>query len=126
MLGLAIACFFFMAAVMAVGWLWQRHRKNGGWTDVFWTFGVGASGALAALFPLEGVPIHGRQVLCAALIVAWSGRLGFYLLKRVETGQEDRRYTQLRLEWGIRSRSECFDFFRSKPLSELFSPSLFS
>jgi steroid 5-alpha reductase family enzyme len=49
----ALAVLLAMTGVMLAAWAYGLSRKNGGWTDVFWTFGSGAVLALAALAPIE-------------------------------------------------------------------------
>jgi len=103
---LLIAVLALMLAVMSVGWVVQRRAGNAGWIDVFWTFGTGAACACAALVPVGdfGLPSP-RQMLVAALVAAWSLRLGVYIARRVTGGAEDVRYRVLRREWG-----EAFQF----------------
>lgn len=97
---LAGGVLVFMSAVMLSGWAYQKARGNGGWTDVFWTFGTGLSGVACALWPAPGaLPL--RQALVAALVAFWSLRLGLYITRRVGGGgKEDVRYAELRAEWG--------------------------
>ena len=38
-----IVVLFGMAAVMSTAWLVQLGTRNGGWVDVFWTFGTGVA-----------------------------------------------------------------------------------
>jgi steroid 5-alpha reductase family enzyme len=93
-----IAVLGFMFVVMASAWLYQRAVANGGWTDVFWTFGSGASGVAVALWPAADA--YGpRQAFVAVLAAAWALRLGLYMARRVAAGPEDVRYTRLREEW---------------------------
>ena len=98
-----------MAVVMSAGWATQRAAGNGGWTDVFWTYGTGATCALAALAPFGG---HGlptwRQALVAALVAVWALRLGTYVAVRVAGGPEDARYAELRKEWGAAFQGRMF------------------
>jgi steroid 5-alpha reductase family enzyme len=90
-----------MAAVMTASWAWQRAVDNAGWTDVFWTFGTGATCALAALAPIGGAPGPSwRQFMVAALVAIWASRLGRYIAGRVRGRPEDTRYAGLRTEWG--------------------------
>ena len=90
-----------MTAVMLCAWGYGSARKNGGWTDVFWTFGSGAALAGAALFPLEpGAAPSARQWLVAGLAGLWAFRLGGYLAPRVASQGEDPRYAQFRADWG--------------------------
>src|SRR5579875_2373865 len=97
-LGLVLAV---MLLVMGIGWLVQRAANNGGWTDVFWTYGTGAVCALAALSPFGGQATPDwRQIMVAGLVALWSLRLGTYVAVRVARGPEDVRYAQLRKEWG--------------------------
>jgi steroid 5-alpha reductase family enzyme len=90
-----------MSLIMASGWLYQRAVADGGWTDVFWTFGSGATLSAAALVPFggRGLP-DARQLLVAALVALWAVRLGSYVAIRVAKGPEDSRYAALREEWG--------------------------
>jgi len=89
-----------MALVMSLAWLVQRGTRNGGWVDVFWTFGTGAACVTAALWPGPAVD-QSRQFLVAALAAIWSLRLGSYIAHRVaKDAHEDRRYAGLRTEWG--------------------------
>jgi steroid 5-alpha reductase family enzyme len=88
-----------MLAVMSAAWLTVRATNNGGWIDVFWTFGTGLAGVVAALCPWAGPP-SARQVLVACLVALWSLRLGSYIALRVAKGAEDVRYATLKKEWG--------------------------
>ncbi len=109
MIALLLAILGVMAAVMTAGWLYQRAVADGGWSDVFWTFGTGAVCAAAALVPFGGAPLPGlRQVLAAVLIAVWSIRLGSYIAGRVAKGPEDARYAGLRVEWGPRFQQRMF------------------
>ena len=88
-----------MLMVMSAAWLVQRRTSNGGWVDVFWSFGTGlcCTGAIL-LAGQDGVPW--RRLLIAALTLTWSCRLGGYIAARVAGGPEDVRYAALRREWG--------------------------
>jgi steroid 5-alpha reductase family enzyme len=101
MLWLLAAVAVAMVVVMAAAWLTQRRLRNAGWVDVFWTFGTGIGGAVCALFPLSGEPGPGwRAWLVAALVLAWSIRLGGYVALRVaRSPDEDVRYVRFRAEW---------------------------
>jgi steroid 5-alpha reductase family enzyme len=90
-----------MAVIMTTAWTYQRREKNSGWTDVFWTYGTGATCALAALAPFgqNDAPTW-RQYLVAALVAIWALRLGTYVAVRVAGGAEDVRYATLKREWG--------------------------
>ena len=112
MLSLCVAIVVFMSFVMALGWAWQRHAKNGGWTDVFWSFGSGASCVAAALWPLGVAAPLWRQLMCAGLAGAWSLRLGAFLWRRVANKPEDRRYAQMRSEWKDGFQKRMFWFLQ--------------
>jgi len=99
MLAPFLATLVGMAVVMGLAWLFQRIVRNGGWIDVFWTFGTGAMCVLAALWPAPAAN-ESRQLLVALLAAIWALRLGVYLGHRVATGPEDTRYAEFRKEWG--------------------------
>jgi steroid 5-alpha reductase family enzyme len=97
----ALAVLLAMTGVMLAAWAYGLSRKNGGWTDVFWTFGSGAVLALAALAPVEpGDMPQARRWLVAALVAIWAIRLGSYLAPRVAGHPEDPRYAAFRRQWG--------------------------
>ncbi|MBS0295802.1 MAG: DUF1295 domain-containing protein [Proteobacteria bacterium] len=109
---LMAAILILMLAVMAAAWAWQALARDTGWVDVFWTFGTGAAGAAAALWPLENweQPTP-RQWLVAAMAVVWSLRLGGYIAVRVAGGHdEDARYKALREKWGKAYNARLFGF----------------
>jgi steroid 5-alpha reductase family enzyme len=90
-----------MAIVMVGAWAFGLAARNGGWTDVFWTWGTGLTLAAAALWPL-GPSTLPRQALVAGLMAVWMLRLGFYLTPRVASHPEDARYAAFREQWGAR------------------------
>jgi steroid 5-alpha reductase family enzyme len=98
----ALGVLLAMALIMGIGWFVQRAARNGGWTDVFWTFGTGATLALAASIPLGAAPgLPWRRVFVAALVAIWSLRLGVYIARRVAgSPEEDARYAAFRRDWG--------------------------
>lgn len=100
----------FLALVMATAWVVQWRTGQGGWADAFWSFGLGAAGVLAALFPIEASPLSARQVLIAFLIGAWGLRLGLHITARARSSAEDARYARLRQEWGPRFQPRMFGF----------------
>ena len=104
-----------MALVMAAGWAFQRAKADGGWTDVFWSFGMGGAGALAALAP-TGSAFAPRQALVAALVAGWSLRLGLHIRARVLRGPEDARYAQLRRDWAPHFQGRMFSFLQQQAL----------
>ena len=98
-LTLALYVLLFMTAVMVAAWAFGLWAKNGGWTDVFWTFGTGIALAGAALFPIGSDATSPRQWLIAGLAGLWAIRLGGYLTPRV-AAHEDPRYARFRKDWG--------------------------
>ncbi len=109
MIVLVIAVLAAMAVVMTVGWLVQRAAGDAGWVDVFWTYGTGATCAVAALVPLAGGSVPGpRQLMVAGLVLVWSVRLGTYVAVRVAGGPEDARYAGFRRDWGRGFQARMF------------------
>lgn len=85
-----------MLGVMLSAWAFGMARRNGGWTDVFWTWGTGAVLAGAALYPLGDAGPGPRQWLVATFMLIWGVRLGLYLTPRVAGHPEDIRYAAFR------------------------------
>lgn len=103
-----------MSLVMAAGWFVQWRTGNGGWIDVFWTYGTGAAGVAVALLA-GGGGFTARRALVAGLVALWSLRLGTYIALRVARGgarHEDVRYTRLKQEWGRAYQSRMFGFMQ--------------
>jgi steroid 5-alpha reductase family enzyme len=85
-----------MLVVMIGAWAYGLATKNGGWTDVFWTWGTGVVLAGGALLANGPDAIGARNILVAALMAVWALRLGLYLTPRVATHAEDPRYAAFR------------------------------
>jgi steroid 5-alpha reductase family enzyme len=98
LLPLVLGVLAAMTAVMVAAWAYGLARRNGGWTDVFWTWGSGAVLAAAALWPWHDA--GPRQLLVASMSAAWALRLGLYLTPRVATHPEDPRYARFREDFG--------------------------
>ena len=124
---LSLTVLAAMTAVMLCAWAYGTLRKNGGWTDVFWTFGTGVTLAAAALFPLsaDAMP-QPRQWLVAAVVALWAIRLGSYIGPRVARHpQEDPRYAKFRAEWGKDyARNMLFVTLPQAPASALLALSV--
>ena len=89
-----------LLAIMGAAWLVQRAVANVGWVDVFWTLGTGLAAVVLSLAPVAAAPTA-RQWLVAVLAGAWSLRLAIYVAARVaRSPEEDRRYVDLRQQWG--------------------------
>lgn len=101
----------FLCAVMAAAWAVQRATGQGGWADVFWSFGLCAAGAGAALYPVDGPP-DARQWLAAGLAALWGVRLGAHIAGRSLSGPEDARYARLREDWGANFQPRLFAFLQ--------------
>jgi len=107
-----LACVSIDAAVVAVlfaamWWICVRV-ENYGFLDVTWTLGIGI---LALIDGLVGTAPLERRMLFTAMGLAWSLRLGLFVLARVlrHHPTEDKRYRSLREQW--RSRAAFLAFF---------------
>ena len=85
-----------MLAVMLAAWAFGLVVRNGGWTDVFWTFGTSLTLAAAALLATGPDTSEARRMILAAFMLVWGLRLGLYLAPRVAAHPEDARYAQFR------------------------------
>lgn len=120
LLALWAAAALVMTLVMTAAWVVQRRTGQGGWADAFWSLGLGATGVLVALFPLEGSPPTSRQHLAALLIGAWGLRLGLHIAARAAAEPEDARYARLRQDWGPRFQSRMFAFLMLQAAAAAF------
>jgi steroid 5-alpha reductase family enzyme len=96
------------AAVQAVLWLVQQRTRNAGIVDVGWalTFTL-----VVALFGVR----TGHWPPVAFVVIAWSLRLGLYLIARgAATGPEEGRYVELRARWAPRASAKFFVFFQAQ------------
>lgn len=91
-----------MTVVMVAAWAFGLKTRNGGWTDVFWSFGTGAVLAAAALAATGADTNLVRRVVIAAFMLGWGLRLGLYLAPRVAGHPEDVRYASFREQFGAR------------------------
>lgn len=93
LIGLAIAVVAF-----ALVWAICLRIKNYSFLDVAWSYGVAI---LAPLYAWAGPGHFERKVVFTVLGVAWSLRLGTYILLRVlaHHPREDVRYEGLRKRW---------------------------
>ncbi len=100
-----------LSGAMAVAWMIARQPGRSGWTDVIWSYAIGAAGVVAALAPIDGAPGF-RQWLVAALVAGWSLRLGTHIALRTGNGEDDPRYAELRREWGGHFSARLFGFLQ--------------
>lgn len=100
--GLGVAALAF-----ALLWILSVRLKNYGFLDVMWSLSIGMLAVMDALLG-AGQPL--RKLAFAVLGVAWSLRLGLYILIRVLRAhpQEDKRYRTLREQWPGRGRFLLF------------------
>ena len=93
LIGLAVAVTYFAAT-----WAICVRIKNYGLLDVAWSYGVAILAPIYAVFS-PGEPV--RKWVLTGIGVAWSLRLGTYILLRVlrHHPQEDVRYETLRARW---------------------------
>jgi len=104
-----------LGSVMAVAWRVQQTSRMSGWVDVCWTFGVGGVAFLAALAPLrQDLWPAWRQIVVAALVAAWSLRLGFHIVARTRSSGDDPRYSQMAAQWGMDASNRMFWFLQKQ------------
>jgi len=115
-LTLAVVSVLLTTTAFAVMWALCIRVKNYSFLDVTWTLSIG----LLAL--LDGVLGSGnpmRRILYTLLALAWSLRLGLFVLARVlrHHPAEDKRYRSLRERW--RGPAAWFAFFELQALIAL-------
>ncbi|MBX3481943.1 DUF1295 domain-containing protein [Phenylobacterium sp.] len=114
-----------MLVVMVAAWAFGVARGNGGWTDVFWTWGTGITLAAAALCGFGAGSPPERRWLVAAFMAIWALRLGAYLTPRVAGHPEDSRYAAFRKDFGDRYASRMlFVTLPQAPATALLSLSV--
>lgn len=102
-----------LSLVMAAAAEIALRSGKSGWIDAIWSYSVGWSGVAAALVPLAGAEsTTPRQWLVAALVAAWSLRLGSHIVARTRTGGDDPRYAELKRQWGDARRPRLFLFLQ--------------
>ena len=118
-LGLLLPAFAVLAValslVMTLAWAVQQRTGNSGWVDTVWTFGLGAIGIAAAVWP-DPAAANGRQWLVAVMIAAWALRLGGHIAHRSSGIQDDPRYAQLIEGWGADARKQMFVLLQKQAL----------
>ena len=97
-----IAWFFASWGICAIAfaavWAISVKVRNYGFLDVAWSYGVAV---LAPIYALVGPGSFNRKLIFCGLGIAWSLRLGTYILLRVlrHHPEEDVRYESLRKRW---------------------------
>lgn len=98
-------------AMMVVVWVFARRMNNAGIVDIWWSYGFAPVAVFCGLLG-SGHPI--RNGLIAAMVCAWSLRLGTHLYKRVMAHhpEEDPRYEALRVQFPKHTWLMFFGFFQ--------------
>src|SRR3569832_370962 len=108
-----------LSAQMAGAWIVQQRTGNSGWVDTIWTFSVGLVGAACARWPLENGAPYARHWLGAALVAAWSFRLGLLIAVRTSGISDDPRYAAFAKEWGLAAPRRMFIFLQNQGLGSI-------
>jgi steroid 5-alpha reductase family enzyme len=106
--GLALACL-----LMAVVWLWALRIHNASIVDAAWSaLFTPLTWLFVALAPSRGP----RSVVLLVMVTGWSVRLAWHLARRIwrDHPHEDRRYVQLRMQWGASAGRRFFWFFQAQ------------
>jgi steroid 5-alpha reductase family enzyme len=114
-----IALAACLSATMMGALLVALRSGRSGWIDAIWSLATGGFGAAVALVPLAEAQLSMRQLLVAALALAWSLRLGIHIAVRTARSGDDPRYRQLREEWGDAFRLRLFWFLQIQALVAL-------
>lgn len=110
---LVIVIALGLSATMAAAAQIALSTGKSGWIDAIWSLSVGVAGVSAAILPLDWqLDTAARQWFVAALVGAWSLRLGLHIVARTIAGGDDPRYAELKRQWGERKRSRLFLFLQ--------------
>ncbi len=106
-----LLAWFFAMVLMAAVWLISRRINNAGIVDIAWSAGFAP---MAIFYAADGTGDISRRIVIAGMATLWSLRLGAHLWVRVWRlhPEEDRRYRQLRAEWGAHAGWKMFGFFQ--------------
>lgn len=107
-----------MALVFLAAWCVGKKVENYSLVDAVWAFGIGL---VAVLWSCTVGDFTIKQGVAAALIAAWSLRLGGHLQSRIRRAhpEEDSRYVKLREVWAGHVDSAFFWFFQAQGLSTI-------
>lgn len=107
-----LAVWLLAAALMTLGWRWQRKHANAGIVDALWALGL----ALAAvLLAITGSGAPSARAVAGVSGAAWGLRLALHLWRRVRGEEEDGRYRALRERWQG-NQAKFFGFFQFQAL----------
>ncbi len=102
-----------LVVIMTGAFYAQRATGRSGWVDTIWSFAVGGVGGALALIPIPPASTpNGRQIMMAALAIAWGLRLGGHIMARTLKGGEDPRYQALKDQWGADFSRRLFWFLQ--------------
>lgn len=115
--------FLAMVSMFAAIWALQWKINNAGIVDVFW----GAAVAVVGVFYCISVDgMAGRRWLAGSMVAIWALRLSWHLWSRYKGHPEDKRYAQLKKQWGAQAQWRMFRFYQMQALGAfLFSIAIF-
>jgi steroid 5-alpha reductase family enzyme len=99
-----------------IAWAFARKIDNYSIVDAVWALCIGITGcAWVFLVNPQWTP---KQLVAAALLAVWSGRLGWHLVKRIARAHpdEDPRYEKLRSLWQGKVASAFFWLFQAQAI----------
>lgn len=100
------------AAVQLILWAIQQRTRNAGIVDVGWALSFAL---VAAVFAVRASAPVAAWAPIAAIVGAWSVRLGGYLIARgAASAPEDGRYADLRQRWAPHAAAKLFVFFQAQ------------
>jgi steroid 5-alpha reductase family enzyme len=100
------------ASIQLVLWLVQQRTRNGGIVDVGWALSFAP---IVGWFAWRSTSCACGWAVIAAIVIAWSLRLGSYLVSRGAASlPEEGRYKDLRTRWGDRASLKFFIFFQAQ------------
>lgn len=111
---MAGAASFLAFCIMLFFWLLQLKTRNAGTVDLGWVLGLMSAAGISFFCGQGSVE---RKSLLFLMVLIWSSRLAFMLLKRVLGGRpEDPRYQDIRAGWGKNADLNFFFFFEFQAL----------
>lgn len=107
---------FLAIFLFALAWAAARRIDNYSVVDALWALSFGMFALVILLF---GAGDPTRKLLFGGMYLIWSLRLGIFLTVRIfsHLDEEDRRYVQLRQEYGAHVGSRFFLFFMYQAIS---------
>ncbi len=111
------AGWLVMAGVMSLLWKFQQQTGKSGIVDVAWPLGVGGLASFFSLATTEG--LWARRLLIVALAMTWAIRLSWHIWTRLQHETDDKRYLELRNQWGSRFQARLFRFYQFQAFGAL-------